>query len=299
MRRLLKHHDEVRMQMNGVAKDTVGDHLRGLMNRFKVAGIETAKLDARLLTAEIVGCAPGDLIWREKDRLVGPQVEKLQVYAKRRLRREPVAYILERRAFWKDEFLVSPETLVPRPDSETLVLSVLERVPSADANVKLLDLGTGSGCLLLSLLRELPKATGVGVDLNPGAIEIARKNAERLGVHDRAKFRVSDWFSKVTGSFDIVIANPPYIVDKHIQELDPDVREFEPCLALAGGGDGLKAYREIAASLKSVLGTRGFAAMEIGADQAKEVRKIYEAVGFHIDDVVRDLGDRDRCILMH
>ncbi len=289
----------VRIQRGEFAMPTVGSVLRQTIRQFADAGIETAQLDARLLVADVLGVESGQLIWHDNQEMASSVMGRLASHAKKRLCNEPVSHIIGRREFWKDVFIVSTDTLVPRPDSETLVSAVLELAGPADGPLTILDLGTGSGCLILSLLREFPEALGVGVDISPAAIDVARRNGQHLGLADRAEFVVSDWFSKVKGTFDIVIANPPYIVDKHIDELDPDVRDFEPRIALAGGPDGLNSYRSIARPLREVLKRHGIAAVEVGADQAAAVCEIFEEAGFCIGDVKQDLAKRDRCVLLH
>lgn len=260
--------------------------------------IDTAQLDARLLAAKAFGCAPADVLWHEGDRMSSQATKRLSGYLARRIGGEPMAYILGQRSFWKNEFTVTRDTLIPRPDSETLISAVLERITDRTAPYRFLDLGTGSGCLLLSLLREYPAATGIGVDISAAAVSVAIKNEQRLNLQDRAGFLVSNWFSKVDGTFDIVVANPPYIVDKHIDDLEPDIRDFEPRRALAGGGDGLTSYRDIAVSLPDCLKRDALVAIEVGAGQSGDVCEIFGAKGFRIDGVFQDLGRRDRCILM-
>ena len=298
MLKMLNVHQSVREPMNKNHGGTVGAVLRQTIKSFREQGIESAALDARLLVAQSLECAADDLVWREAEDFNPQAAAKLEKFVARRIAREPIAYIRGCRAFWKDEFAVSPETLIPRPDSEILIESVLSCIADKNAPLSLMDLGTGSGCLLLSLLRDMPNASGIGIDQSVGALAVAKQNARRLGLEDRALFRVSDWFSNVSELVDIVVANPPYIVDKDLDGLDQDVRDFEPRSALDGGPDGLSSYRVIAKSLSTYLAADGFAAFEIGADQSQPVREVFEAAGFFVDRIVRDLGQRDRCLVI-
>lgn len=290
--------DGVVMRVEESSAPSLGVALRRTKTLFEESGIETASLDARLLVAHAFGCDPTDLIWKEQASVSDAFDDRLRELVERRLNREPVAYILGRREFWNSEFVVTRDTLIPRPDSETVVEAVLELIPEKNSQQRVLDVGTGTGCLLVSLLQELPQAKGVGIDVSPAAISVARTNCNRLHVLDRVQLIVSDWFSKVEGRFDIVVANPPYIVDKDIKGLDPDVRDHEPKLALAGGSDGLNSYRIIAESLSTVLKRNGFAVIEIGVNQSRTVCETFEAEGFAIHSIKKDLGDRDRCIVV-
>lgn len=216
----------------------------------------------------------------------------LQDAKQRRGAGEPMSHILGKRAFWRHEFRVTRDVLDPRPDTETLVEAALEA-----PFTRVLDLGTGSGCILISLLDERPGASGQGVDLSEPALAIARENATRIGVSDRATFVQSDWFDAVQGRFDLVVSNPPYIDADSYATLDPSVRRFEPKLALSPGGDGLAAYRVLASQAADYLLPDGRLILEIGWDQAESVPAVLEAHGWGEMVVRRDLNGHPRVIL--
>lgn len=197
----------------------------------------------------------------------------------RRVRREPLAYILGHREFWSLDFLVSPATLIPRPDSEAIVEAALAACPNPR---RVLDLGTGTGCLLLTVLHERPSAFGVGVDISPDAARLAARNAHRLGLGDRAAFVCSDWTEALSGRFDLVLSNPPYIETEAVEELMPDVSEYEPRRALDGGPDGLAAYRRIIRALPHIMVPMGVTVLELGAAQADAVGAEAEAMGLDV-----------------
>ena len=222
---------------------------------------------------------------------------RLQQLVARRARREPMAHILGRREFWSLTFRVTADTLDPRPDSETLVQAVLNQVPDRSASLRLLDFGTGTGCLLLSLLHELPHATGLGVDLSEAAIAVAEENAQALGLGNRAAFRLGNWDEGMTPPFDIILSNPPYIPSGDIAALQPEVASFEPRQALDGGADGLDAYRRVAPAAARLLLPGGLAAFEAGFGQADSVTAIGQAAGLRQIATVRDLGAVQRCLL--
>jgi release factor glutamine methyltransferase len=216
-----------------------------------------------------------------------------------------VARILGEWEFWSLPFTLTPGTLVPRPDSETVVAAALlalkERRHASDG-LRILDLGVGTGALLVALLKELPGATGVGVDLSPEAVETATFNAVRNGVGERARFHVSDWAAGLDpadrGPYDLVVSNPPYIADAVIDGLEPEVRAHDPRLALSGGRDGLDAYRAIAAELPALLAPDGVAALEIGSDQAETVAALFRAAGFAVEGPFADFGSRPRALVL-
>ena len=215
----------------------------------------------------------------------------------RRVRGEPISRIRGRREFWSLEFEITPATLDPRPDSEVLVDVVVRLLADRDMiSPSMLDLGTGSGCLLIALLSELPEATGVGVDIDAEAISIARRNAATLGVDRRATFVESNWSTGITGQFDVVIANPPYVPTDVIPELDSAVRGFDPVRALDGGKDGLFCYRAIAGALPKLLPAGGLAAFEVGEGQSCEVMSILRAAGMQAITEWPDLAGIQRCV---
>lgn len=269
------------------------DLLRGAAARLADAGIEEPMREARILLAAAMNVRSAALIDREPTRDEWSHFEALLA---RRLMREPVAYILGRREFWSLDFEVSHAVLIPRPDSEALIEEALKRFKDWPAE-RVLDLGTGSGCLLISLLTEWPEASGVGVDQSADALTLAKRNAERLGVAARANFVRGDWTAGISERFDLVISNPPYISDAEFAALDRDVSAFEPAAALKGGADGLDPLRRIAAALPDVLNPRGFAIIEIGAGQAKAAGQIVAESGLNLVSVVKDLAGYDRAVV--
>lgn len=214
----------------------------------------------------------------------------------RRADREPVSRILGRRGFWRHEFLVGPETLDPRPDTETVVEVALEAMPGPQGPYRVLDLGTGTGCILLSILGDRPKATGLGIDISAGAVAVAAENARRLGLADRARFARGDWATAVDGTFDVIVSNPPYIPDAEVPGLEPEVSRHDPHTALKGGPDGLSPYRILAREARRLLSASGSLIVEVGAGQANDVATLFEAARLRVTDVRRDLAGIARCV---
>ncbi len=273
------------------APQTVAEALRLGAGRLAAAGIDNPRLEARLLLAHALGCTPADLL-REPAAAVPP--ERLDAPLNRRLAHEPLAYILGRREFWSLDFAVSPATLIPRPDSETLVEAALAACP---APRRVLDLGTGTGCLLLAVLHERPAAFGIGTDLSPDAAALAARNARSLGLANRAVFLCADWARPLRGGFDLILSNPPYIETDAIDGLMPEVARHEPRRALDGGTDGSAAYRSILADLPRLLAPHGVAVLELGAGQAREVAAEARMRGFLVA-LRADLAGTQRAILL-
>lgn len=266
------------------------------------AGIEGARLETGVLIEHVTGLGRMAALTSPEQSIDLAAAAEVALLAQRRSTGEPIAYLTGRREFWSLEFQVSRQTLIPRPDSETLVEAVLAQAGALPEKTRILDLGTGSGCLLLALLAELPGATGVGVDINGEAVAVAATNAARLGLAKRARFVTADWSDGMDiggekGGYHIVISNPPYVTDAEWAELAPSVRAFEPTLALKGGHDGLDAYRAIAAGLESLLAPGGLAVFEIGAGQAASVTNILAEQGLKPRKPLQDLAGLDRCII--
>jgi release factor glutamine methyltransferase len=271
--------------------------LAALRRAFAAAAVGTPDLDARLILLEALGIDPVELLTRPGERLTMAEAERLDGLARRRLAREPVARILGRREFWGLPFALSPGTLEPRPDTEVLVETALARLPDRGAAVRLLDLGTGSGCLLVALLSELPEGTGIGVDRSLDALATARRNAFRNGVGPRARFVAADWAAPVAARFDLVVSNPPYIRQGELPALAPEVRH-DPVAALDGGPDGLDAYRAILAEARRLLASEGFLAVEIGHNGAEAVAALAWEHGLAVARIARDLGGRPRVLVL-
>lgn len=264
--------------------------------RLKQAGIEGPRRDAVLLLAEAAGLSP-DRVRLQPETTLAPDVAaRFEALVQRRLAREPVSQILGRREFWGLDFHVSRDVLDPRPDSETLVAGVLAMVADRNAPLRMVDFGTGSGCLLLSLLHELPNATGLGVDASPAALAVAQGNAERLGLAGRADFRQGDWGAGIDGPFDILISNPPYIESAVVPGLAPEVARHEPHLALDGGPDGLAAYRRLIPYLARLAQPGSIAALEVGLGQDAAVSALLAGAGFAGIAVLPDLAGIGRVV---
>jgi release factor glutamine methyltransferase len=275
---------------------TVGAALAIGARSLRDGGIEHSRREARLLMAFVRGQAP-EKVFAEPDAELQPAAEALFLsLIRRRTDGEPLSHIVGRREFWGLDFAVGPDVLDPRADTETVVALALEQVADRAAPLRVLDLGTGSGCILLALLHELPSATGLGVDRSTAALNVAVGNAHALGLTDRARFIESDWAAAVEGRFDLVVSNPPYIPSADIAGLAPEVARHEPRLALDGGPDGLEAYRRIAAALPSLLAAGGIATVELGAGQADDVAAIFAAAGAPEVARRRDLGGHVRAL---
>ena len=270
---------------------TVSALLREGAERLREAGLEDARREARVLLAHACGLTATEML-TEPGRLVEPGAFRAAVV--RRAAREPAALILGEQEFWSLRFAVSAGTLVPRSDSEAVVDAALGVM--APGPGRMLDLGTGTGCLLLAVLSERPDAWGLGLDLVPGAAALARQNARTLGLDGRAAFGVADWDAALGGApgFDLVLSNPPYIRRGEIAGLMPEVAGWEPGSALDGGEDGLDAYRRIVAGLPRVLRAGGFAVLEAGAGQAAEVASLAEAAGLRAVGMRRDVSGIER-----
>jgi release factor glutamine methyltransferase len=268
-----------------------------LAARLSAAGIAEARAEAWLLLAAATGCARGGLMAGGLERLSAVQQAMLEAMVRRREAREPIAYILGEKEFWSLPFEVGPAVLIPRPESESVVEAALARVADRAAPCRLLDLGTGSGCLLLALLSELPQATGLGIDLSPDALAIARRNAERLGLAARARFEQRSWGSGLGGTFDLIVGNPPYVASGDLGGLEPEVRAFEPGMALTAGPDGLAAYRALVPDCARLLAPGGGVALEIGQGQGDAVAAILVAHGLEVVERRPDLAGIERCVV--
>jgi release factor glutamine methyltransferase len=276
----------------------IGAARRAVREALAAAGIPDADTDARLLLAWALGCDAAGLILAA-DRPLGVEAATtLDVLLARRLKREPMARLKGSREFWGLDLQLSAETLVPRPDTETLVEAVLRARPDRAAALALLDIGTGSGALLLALLAEYPNAFGVGTDKSRVALATARTNLDRTGLAARAGLVACDWGSALKGGFDVVVSNPPYIAAADIAGLDPEVRDFDPAAALDGGADGLDAYRAIVSDLPRLLRPGGLAVLELGIGQAAPVGELAVRGGFRIVEVAADLGGHPRALVL-
>lgn len=277
---------------------TIGSATMAAATRLAQAGVAEPRRDARLLVAHALSVGMEIVLGFPERRLTDEEALRLETIVVLRAQRRPMAQILGRREFWSLSFEVTADTLDPRPDSECLVETVLAHVPDRDAPLRILDLGTGTGCLLLAILSELPRATGLGVDIKPAACAVAARNAAALGLEARANFAVGNWAQNLTPGFDLIVTNPPYIPDAELDGLEPEVARFEPRTALCGGADGLDAYRALAPEIARLLASRGRAVIEIGAGQAGPVEGILSTAGLVCLGKGFDLAKRERCLVV-
>jgi len=280
------------------ATTTIGAALAVAAARLGAAGIESARLDARLLLAAATGKSVEQIVARPDQALPPCAADAFAALIDRRSQREPVAQLLGRREFWSLDFVTTRDTLTPRPDTETIVETALRLFPDRGARLRFLDLGTGTGCLLVALLSEYPAASGLGTDVSPAAAEIARRNIATHGLESRASVAVDYWDDLVDGQFDLIVSNPPYIPTAELERLDPEVTAFEPHLALDGGADGLDAYRDLACRLARRLAPGGFAVLEVGVGQAADVAALCHAAGVQVHGRASDLAGRERCVVV-
>ena len=270
---------------------TVFEMVANAAQSLRAAGIDSAARDARALVAHALGVAANRIVLLGSDPIDLKAQERLAGYLERRLRHEPVSKIMGWRQFWGRDFHISKAVLDPRPETETVIVEALKH-PAATV----LDLGTGSGILAVTLMAEWPKAQALATDISPAALAVAGKNAARYDIGDRLSFAQSNWFEGVQGEFDLIVANPPYIAMEEMAGLDRDVRDFDPHIALTPGGDGLDPYRLIAAAVGRHLSPDGRLIVEIGHQQAADVLQIFQDAGLSSLCCHPDLAGRDRVI---
>jgi len=291
-----------KMSAHNINKPTIKQRLIAGAEQLERAGIENPRMEARMLGALAINAGPETVVG-ESDREMTIEENEIFVSSlRRRCNHEPMAYITGLREFWSLAFKVTPATLIPRPDSETLIEGVLAQIDDKSGAIRILDLGTGSGCLLLALLSELGNARGVGVDASIDALEVAKLNANNLGLSGRAEFINADWnspeFIETLGEkFDLVISNPPYISNSELQQLDITVSAHEPMSALDGGADGLDSYRAIVGILDKLLNDDGVAAFEVGFTQGETVALMLSQSAMQVIEIREDLSGIGRAVL--
>jgi len=286
--------------MSSDASSNLGALMAEAVTALSDAGIENARMDARILLARAAGVDSGRISAWPEDVVSADKAETFREMIARRIGHEPVGRILGERDFWRHTFKLSPETLEPRPDSETLVDWAIDFLEDADAP-RIIDFGPGTGCLLLSAVGDLPGATGIGLDLSEGAVTCARENARLLELDDQVEFRVSDWDSALDAKdraegFDLVMSNPPYITADEMTTLSQEVQKFDPRLALTDEGDGLAAYRVLSQVAFDLAKPGGFVIFEIGRGQEKDVGQLLIEAGFVGVEYREDLGGIVRCV---
>jgi release factor glutamine methyltransferase len=276
---------------------TIAAARRVLTQALRDVGLDSADLDARLLVGQALGLGHAALASNGQRQLTDADVSAVAALAKRRLAHEPVARIIGRKEFWGLDFAVTNATLVPRPDTETVVEAALAAIPDRSLPLRIADFGTGTGALLLALLSELPNASGVGTDLSAAALAVARDNALHLGLASRADFVACDYGAALSGPFDLVVCNPPYIASGDIAGLDAEVRDYDPRLALDGGPSGLDGYRAVVADASRILSPQGVLVVELGAGQASSVAALMRGGGIVADGPKPDLSGHFRALL--
>jgi release factor glutamine methyltransferase len=289
--------------MSAAAKlqKTIGDLRREAVQRLRESGIETAEADARVLLAHVSGLDAAQLIAADREAADEAVIVKLESAVLRRINGEPVARITGVKEFWSLSFALADTTLVPRPETETIVEAALENIGDKQRAMNVLDLGTGTGAILAALLSELPNAFGVAIDKSEAALGVARANLERLSLHHRVTYLCGDWASALRGTFDLIVSNPPYVATAELALLSPEVRDHDPSLALDGGMDGLDAYRAIVNQIEERLAANGVAVLELGLGQEADVASLVRASQrLAVDGPARrDLAGISRALVIH
>ena len=270
------------------------------VKRLRAAGIESPEVDVRILLKLALDLDDAGLVSVGRAPISAQEQACFDRLIARRMTGEPIARIAGEKEFWSRSFKLGADTLVPRPETETLVEAAFSIFPDRNAELRVLDLGTGSGILLATVLLERPRAIGVGVDRSEAALRIARENLKGLGLGDRAQFICGDWSAALATRFDLIVVNPPYIASGEIATLSREVRDHDPRLALDGGADGLDAYRAIIAELPQLLSARGAAILELGIGQEEAVTLLARAKGLRVEDSARrDLGNVARALIVY
>ena len=262
----------------------------------KRSKIPNPQLDSEILLSDSIKRDKKYIILNPKELLNPEQTETFKNLIKRRKKREPVAYLINKKEFWKDKFFVNKDVLIPRPDTELMIEQVI-KIYSKDSQLQVLDIGTGSGCILLSILRERPNFYGTGIDISKKSINVSKLNAKQLNLTRRVKFFHSSVDNFNIGKYDLIVSNPPYIELCNLKYLEKDVINFEPKLALSGGFDGFLKIRKVIIKAKTLIKKNGKFILEIGYNQKNKVKKILKKEGFYVNKAIRDYGNNDRCII--
>ena len=258
--------------------------------------ISNPQLDSEILLSNSIKKDKKHIILNPKEILNPEQTEIFKNLIERRKKGEPVAYLINKKDFWKDEFFVNKDVLIPRPDTELIIEQVL-KIYSKNLQLQVLDIGTGSGCILLSILKERPNFYGTGIDISKKSIKVSKLNAKQLNLTNRVKFFDSSIDNFKIGKYDLIVSNPPYIELFNLKYLEKDVINFEPKLALSGGFDGFSKIRKVINKAKILIKKNGKFILEIGFNQKNKVKKILKEEGFYVNKAIRDYGNNDRCII--
>ena len=268
---------------------------RKLCNNFSTIGIETPELDARIILKEVLSLDDKDLILKESLDIPEEMIEKIIAIESRRLNGEPISKIFKKRDFYNSTFLISNDVLDPRPETE-LIVEIANNYIDKNEVKNILDLGTGSGCILLSILKENKMINGLGIDLSKDAISIAKQNSKKLKLESQSNFLISNWMSSLNYKYDLVVSNPPYIASEDIKKLSKSVKIYDPILSLDGGDDGLNSYRLIASDLKRVVSKNALIIIEIGYNQSLQVIEIFKKNNFKLMKKYNDINGLDRVL---
>ena len=268
---------------------------RKLCNNFSIIGIETPELDARIILKEVLSLDDKDLILKESLDISNEMIEKIIAIESRRLNGEPISKIFKKRDFYNSTFLISNDVLDPRPETE-LIVEIANNYINKNEVKNILDLGTGSGCILLSILKENKMINGLGIDLSKDAISIAKQNSKKLNLEIQSNFLISNWMSSLNYKYDLVVSNPPYIASEDIKKLSKSVKIYDPILSLDGGDDGLNSYRLIASDLKRVVSKNALIIIEIGYNQSLQFIEIFKKNNFKLMKKYNDINGLDRVL---
>jgi len=266
------------------------------INILKKNEIPNPQLDTEILLSNLIKRDKKHIILNPKELLNSEQLDKFKCLIERRKKGEPIAYLINKKEFWKDEFFVNEDVLIPRPDTELIIEQVL-KIYSKDAKLQVLDIGTGSGCILLSILKERPNFYGTGIDISKKSINVSKFNAKQLNLMNRVKFFNSSVDNFKIGKYDLIVSNPPYIKLLNLKYLEKDVVNFEPKLALSGGLDGFSKIRKVISKAGILIKKNGKFILEIGFNQKNKVKKILKEEGFYVNKAIKDYGNNDRCII--
>ena len=266
------------------------------INILKKNKIPNPQLDSEILLSNSIKKDKKHIILNPKELLNSEQTEIFKNLIERRKKKEPIAYLINKKDFWKDEFFVNKDVLIPRPDTELIIEQVL-KIYSIGMQLQVLDIGTGSGCILLSILNERPNFYGTGIDISIKSINVSKFNAKQLSLLNRAKFFHSSVDNFKIGKYDLIVSNPPYIELLNLKYLEKDVVNFEPKLALSGGLDGFQKIRKVIKKASILIKKKGKFILEIGFNQKNKVKKILKKEGFYVNKAIKDYGNNDRCII--